>query len=226
MKYGSLTLCALASAAMLAACGDEVDDITLPTTTNATVRFVNATNTSTTVANNGAVATGNSTLGFGSGSSCMTVKAASPNLTFTNSGTNSGITGFTPNFQANGNYTVVAYTGANGTTQFATLDNTYTPTAGQAGLRVFNAASGSGNVVLLGNGTALNSGTATTFGNSGSFFSVPAGSQTLTFNTGTGTSTIANLGSVSFTAGQNTTVVLGPASTGTAPLRAFTTSGC
>src|SRR4051812_31994603 len=118
MLHRSLSLVAFASLALLAACGED-DDIVTPSNT-ATVRFVNATNTNTTVANNGTVGTGNSALGFGSGSSCMSVDATNPNLAFTNSTTNGTISGFTPSFTNGGNYTVVAYTGANGTTQFTT----------------------------------------------------------------------------------------------------------
>jgi hypothetical protein len=172
------------------------------------------------------VGAGNSGLGFGSGSTCLTVNSASPSLTFTNSATGAGITGFTPNLASGGNYTVVAYTGANGTTQFATLSNSFTPTSGLSGLRVFNAASGSGNVVLLSNGAVLNSGATTSFGNSGTFFSTPAGAQTFTFNTGTGTSVFGSTGSVTLVPGQNSTVILGPAATGSTALRSFVSTGC
>jgi hypothetical protein len=157
----------------------------------------------------------------------MTVNTASPNLTFTNSTTGASITGFTSNFASNGNYTVVAYTDASGNTQFTTLDNAFTPTSLQSGLRVFNAASGSGNVVLNAAGTPLNGGATTAFPNAGAFFSTPAGTSTYTFNTGTGTSTIATVpGNVTLTAGQNSTAILGPAATGTTTRRAFFTTGC
>lgn len=225
MQYRILACCALMSLSLFAACGED-DDITTPGST-ATVRFVNATgNTGISAANNGTVGTGNSALAFGSGSSCMTVNASNPSLTFTNSSTGASITGFTPSFASNGNYTVVAYTDASGNTQFATLNNAFTPATGQAGLRVFNAASGSGNIVLNGNGTALNSGSTTAFGTSGAFFSTPIASSAYTFNTGTGTTTIGNAGTMSLTAGQNSTVILGPAATGTTAMRAFVTTGC
>jgi hypothetical protein len=228
MRHRSLALTALSTLAPLivaTACSDNDNDT--GTLNNATVRFVNATgNSNISVANNGVVGTGNNALGFGGGSSCMTVDATTPNLSFTNSGTNAAIGGFTPAFASGGNYTVVAYTGANGTTQFATLNNAFTPASGQTGLRVFNAASGTGNLVINGNGTALGTGTGVGFGTGGSFFSAPAGSQTITFNTGAGTSTVANGGAMSFTAGQNNTVVVGPAATGSTPLRVFSATGC
>jgi hypothetical protein len=227
MIHRSLAIFAVASATLLAGCGDDVGDLVGTTSNEATVKFVNATGSSSvSVANNGTVGAGNSALGFGGESTCMAVNTANPNLTFTNSATGAAITGFTPTFTAGGNYTVIGYTGANGTTQFATLNNAFTPSTGQTGLRVFNAASGSGNVVVLSNGTVLNSGATTSFGNAGSFFSTNAGAQTLTFNTGTGTATIGNTGSINLTAGRNTTVVLAPAATGSTALRSFIANGC
>lgn len=226
MQYRSLVAVALLSLAALGACDNNDDDIT-GTNNNATVRFVNATgNSNISFANNGSIGTGNSALGFGGGSSCVSVNAGNPNLSFTNSTTGANISGFSPNFAANGNYTVVAYTDANGNTQFTTLNNAYTPTSGQAGLRVFNAASGSGNVVLNGNGSALNGGSFTTFGNASSFFSTPAGTSAYTFNTGTGTTTIGNAGNFTMNAGQNTTAIIGPSATGSSTYRTFFTTGC
>jgi hypothetical protein len=229
MNTRILSLVLVTPIVLATACGDDInDDNTVTGTTNtATVRFVNATgNSNLSVANNGVVATGNGNLAFGAGSSCMVVNTTSPNLTFTNATTGATISGFTPVFTSGGNNTVVAFTDANGNTQFATLDNTFTPTSGSAGLRIFNAANGSGSVVVNGNGTALGTGSGVAFGTNGSFFSVPAGTQTITFNTGTGTNTIANVGSMTFTAGQNQTLILAPAATGSTTLRTFTTNGC
>ena len=209
------------------ACGGDDDETTNPTTSTATVRFVNATNTTIGVANNGTTATGNGSLSFGGSSSCMTVNTAATGtsgLTFTNATGGAAITGFTPSFTAGGNYTVIAYTGANGTTQFATLNNAFTPTSGQAGVRFFNAGSAN-NLTLQGNGTAFTGNSAIALGSAGTFASVPAGSQTVTFNNGT--TSVLNAGSMNFTAGQNSTIVIGPAATGTTtPMRFFTASGC
>jgi hypothetical protein len=225
MQYRSLAFCLLASAALLTACDDD-DDVISPGAT-ATVRFVNATpNTDITVNNNGSILPANTALPFGSSSSCLTVNAANPSLTFTDADNDDEITGFVPNFATNGNYTVVAYEDATGNTHYATLNNAFTPTTGEAGLRVFNAASGSGNVVLSGDGTVLDGGSTTSFGTAGDFFSTPAGPMALTFNTGAGTSTIANAGTVTLTAGQNSTAVVGPAASGSTTLRAFVSTGC
>jgi len=108
-----------------------------------------------------------------------------------------------------------------------TVNNSgFTANTGQAGLRIVNAASGSGNLVALGGGTALGTGTGVGFGSAGSFMNVNAGSQAVTFNTGTGTSTAANAGTLSFVAGQNYTLVVAPAATGSTTLRTFLVSGC
>ena len=226
MLHRPLVLCALASLAVLGACGDDTDNaiITIPGNTT-TVRFINATGNPITVTQNGTVVTGNSAIAFGNGSSCLAVDPANPNLVFTNTTTGATITGFTPHLTAGGNVTVVAFTDANGNTQFATLDNTFAPVNGQAGLRVFNAANGSGNVVVLSNGVVLNNGATTTFSNGGTFFSIPAGTQALTFNTGTGTTTIGSLGA-NLVAGSNNTIVLAPAAPGTTALRVFLSTGC
>lgn len=225
MLRRSISLVALASLAVLGACGDDVDNVTVPTNT-ATVRFINATNSTIAVANNGSTDALNSGLVFGNGSTCLTVNSATPTLGFTNTGTSTAISGFTPSFATGGNYTVVAYTDANGNTQFTTLDNSFTPVSGQSGLRVFNAAPGSGDVMLLSNGTSLNNGLSTSFGNSSLFFSTPSGAQTFTFNTTADSTQMGSSGAVTLTPGQNSVVVLGPAASGSTTLRSFVATGC
>jgi hypothetical protein len=211
------------------ACDDNDDDVTgIGNNNTATVRFINATNTNIDVSNGGTVGTGNSNLGFGVSSSCMTVNTSGTDLQFRTAGTTTAISGFTPNFTTGGNYTVIAYPGTGTTgTQFVTFNNAgFTPNTGQAGLRIVNAASGTGSLVALGNGTAMGGGTGVPFGTAGSFMSVNAGTQAVTFNTGTGTSTVANAGNLTFTAGQNYTLVVAPATTGSAALRTFLVTGC
>jgi hypothetical protein len=226
MRYRSILFCALASVALLGACGEDDDFTGIGDSHAATIRFANATNSNITIAEDGDVAAGNSALGFGAGSSCMRVNAADPQLTFTNSTTGQAITTFTPALAENGNYTIIAYTDASGNTQFATLNNGFTPVVGQGGLRVFNAASGSGNVVLNANGSALNGGATTSFPNAGAFFSTPTTATVYTFNTGAGTTSIAATASTGLNANRNATVVLGPAATGSTALRAFVTPAC
>ena len=224
----SRAMAALLSLAFFAACGDTIE-ITGSNAGSATVRFINATDANIDVSNAGSVATGNNNLGFGTNTSCMSVNtsgATGTGLVFNQAGTTTAVPGFTQSFLTGGTYTVLAYPSSTGT-QFITVNNAgFTPTSGQAGLRVFNAASTIGSIVVLGGGTALGTGTGVSYGNAGSFINVPAGSQTITFNTGAGTTTIANAGSLSFTAGQTYTLVVAPAAAGSNTLRTFLVSGC
>jgi hypothetical protein len=225
MLHRSLAVAALIPFCLLAGCNDD-DSTTGVNTSTATVRFINATNTTIDVSNAGTVATGNGNLAFGASSTCMKVNTTGTGLTFSQAGTTTPIPGFTPSFNTNGNFTVVAIPTSTGT-QFLTLDNSgFTATAGQAGLRVVNAASGTGSIVALGGGTVLGTGTGVPFGTGGSFISVAAGSQAITFNTGTGTATVANAGTLNLTAGQNYTLVVAPAAAGSTALRTFLVTGC
>jgi Domain of unknown function (DUF4397) len=219
----ALALTALVPLAFAVACGD--DDTTGVNNGFATARFVNVTNSSVDVANGGTI--GSSNLAFGGQTSCMSVNAnGGTGLAFNQAGTSTPVSGFSQSFASGGNYTVVAYPSATGATQFLTLNNTFTPTSGQAGLRIVNAASGSGNLVAVGNGSTLGTGTGVGFGTSGNFMSVNSGSQALTFNTGTGTSTVASAGTLNLAAGQNYTLIVAPPSSGTTSLRTILVPSC
>ena len=214
----------------LAACGDDDDDDLTGTGNTATVRFVNATGTSYDAALNGTVGTGSGNLGFGGSTSCMTLNATTPGLTFRNAGTTTTVSGFTPNFQRGGSYTVVAVPGTGGTTQFITLPSTNTPASGQAGVRVFNAAQGFGNfdVHVTAPGAALGTANATnvTTGNASSWFNTSGGTSQVRFATA-GTQNVAlNFGNQNFTAGQNATIVIAPPAAGSTTLRAFMVPNC
>jgi hypothetical protein len=108
-------------------------------TVNANIRLVNATNTALNFLQGGTALTNGSNIAFGTSSGCSSVNAATPALTVTQAGSSTALTGFSPTLTAGTSYTVVAYPTATGGVQFTTLNNTFTPTAGQAGLRVFNA---------------------------------------------------------------------------------------
>jgi hypothetical protein len=225
MPYRSLVFAAVVPFCLLAGCnGDDSD--TTGTVAVATVRFINVTGTTIDVSNAGLVATGNGNIAFGATSACIPVLVTGTGLAFTQAGTTTVIPGFTPSFVAGGNYTVIAYPTSGGT-QFAVIDNTsFTPTSGQAGLRIFNAASGSGGLVVLGGGTALGPGTGVAFGTAGAFINVNAASQAITFNTGSGTAVVANAGTLSFIAGQRYTLVVAPAAVGSTTLRTVLVTGC
>jgi hypothetical protein len=220
----SLALCALV---FVGACDD--DDPT-GTTDNATVRFVNLTGTNLNFRVDGTSPAGFSNVAFGGTATCTTVEADDPDISFTTvAGT--AVPGFTTTLTAGGNYTIIAYPGAGGTTQFLTVPNTFTPTSGQAGLRVVNLASGTGpfDVYVTAPGAAL--GTASTtgvsFGNAtSSFFSVPSGSRQIRItNAGSQTVTL-DAGNLNFTAGQNAILFVAPPATGSTTLRTQLITGC
>ena len=221
MRHRGFALLAALPLAIVIGCSDSngPDD-------TATVRFINATNTSIDAANAGVVGTGNGNIAFGGNSSCMLVNTKSDNLAFRQAGTTTSIPGFTQDLSNGDNFTVVAYSNG-GSTSFATISNSaFTASSGQSGLRVFNAASGSGNLVAMNGTSALGTGAGVAFGTAGAFMSVPSGTQSFTFNTGTGTSTVAATGNLSLTAGQNYTLVVAPPASGSTSLRTFIVSGC
>lgn len=197
----------------------------------ASVRFVNATPNSLDIATNGSVSASNRDIGSGASSGCIGVDAASANLTVRSTGTTTALPGFTPLFSATGRFIVVAYLDAAGTTQFATFaSDTFTPTSGQGGLRVFDAARGTGtfDVYLSPPGAAPGTPSATnlSFGGGTSFFNVDPASTQVTLTTAGSRSAVFNAGVQSVTAGQNYILVIAPPATGSAGLRSFLVSAC
>ena len=229
MQLRSLAVALLASSAVLVGCDD--GDATGPgTSNNATIRFVNATNLSFDIGQGGGVATGNGALGYGTFSNCMTVDATNPDVGVRQTGTSTALTGFTPAFQPQGNYTVVIHSGAGGTTTFTTVANAFTPAAGQGGLRVFNAAGAGKNydVYVGAPGAALGSPAANniSFGSGSSYFNVSTSAAQQVRITNAGTQTVVlDVGNRSFAANQNATLVIAPPATGSTP-RAFYVTGC
>jgi hypothetical protein len=198
--------------------------------TNATVRLVNSWNTSLALLQGGTALSGGSNIPFGSSSACASVNASTPGLTVVQNGTTTPLAGFAPTLQAGSSYSLVAYPTTTGAAQFATLSNTFTPAAGQTGLRVFNATSATTgyDLFVTASGAALTTPTVsnTLSGSSSAFVSVPAGSSQLRVTTTGGTTTLLDLGSQTFTAGQNATLIIAPPATGTTALRGFLVTGC
>ena len=198
-------------------------------TVNASIRLANATDVALDLVQGTTAVTGGGNLAFGASSACTSVNAATPNLSIRTTGTTTALAGFTPVLTAGTSYTVVAYpNGAN--TAFITVANTFTPTTGQAGLRVIN---GSGiltafDAFVTASGAPL--GTATFSGvlNAGNsaFVSVPAGSQQIRLTAAGSPVVLLDLGSQSFTAGQNYTLVIAPPASGQTAPRAFLVAGC
>jgi hypothetical protein len=215
----------------LAACDSDNSVGTVGTGNNATVRFINATSTSLDIASAGTVTNGNGALSFGTASTCLTVDASSSNLTVRQTGTSTPLTAFTPSFQAGGNYTVIAYPGTAGTGQFATVSNAFTPSTGQGGLRVFNAAGAGTNydVYVTAPGAALGTSNVNNvgFGSGSSYFNVATTSaQQIRITNAGSQAVVLDVGNQTFTAGSNVTLVIAPPIAGSATPRAFLVQGC
>ena len=203
------------------------------TVSNARIRFVNATATSLDIATGGVVGAGNGGVDFGSSSSCISTNATTPNLAVRIAGTTNVVPGFATAFQSGVSYTVIAYPGSNGTTQFATLADTYAPLSGQSGFRVFNAsaAASSYDVYVTAPGTSL-TGTPPTFGavTAGSiptFIGVSTStSQQVRVTTAGSKTVLLDAGNVAFVTGQNVTMVIAPPLVGSTIPRTFMVASC
>lgn len=201
-------------------------------TVNATVRLANATDAALDLVQGASAVSGGSHIAFGASSSCTSVTAASPGLSIDVSGTTTALTGFTPTLVAGNSYTFVAFPGATaGSTSFITLANTFTPTAGQAGFRVFNATGGATALDIFVTPLAAVLSTPTVAGavsgTATAFVSVPAGSQQIRLTQTTLlTPVLLDLGSQTLSAGTNYTLIIAPPASGTTTLRAFLVPGC
>jgi hypothetical protein len=222
---------AIALAVVAAACGDsEDDDTTTAPSTSAQVRFVNLTGSNIDVVKNGTVVSGFGNLAFGATTGCTSVTAASPNVVVRNTG-GAPISTFAPTLTGGGRYTIVAYRGSDGTTQFLTLNDLNTPpVTAEASMRVVNLASGTGpfDVYVTTPNAALGTTSATNlaFATSAPFFNVPSGFRQVRL-TGTGTTTVGfDLPSQMFQAGTTSTVFVGPAATGSTTLRSVVVPAC
>ncbi|HVX40681.1 MAG TPA: DUF4382 domain-containing protein [Gemmatimonadaceae bacterium] len=205
--------------------------ITNTALTDATIKFVNATESTLNLLQSGTALTGASNLAFGQSSSCTSVNAATPALSVVTAGSTTALPGFSTTLAAGNSFDIIAYPNATGGVSFATVGNAFTPTSGQAGLRVFNATSATTgyDVYLTSVGAPLGS-TATVSnvlaGNGSAFVSVPAGAQQIRLTSTGGTTVLLDLGSQTFTAGQNATLVVAPPAAGSLSPRAFVVTGC
>jgi hypothetical protein len=229
----------IAASAMLAACSSDntlglgVAGTSADSLSNARIRFVNATATSLDVVTNGVVGAGNGGIGFGTSSSCLSVNATSPKLAVRVAGTSSALPGFTTAYQSGVSYTVIAYTGAGGATLFATIADIFTPVAGQGALRVFNASAAgtSYDVYVTPAGESLTAVSpkfsAVTAGNGTSFINVEATTSQQVRVTAAGSKIVLlDVGSATYVAGQNVTLVIAPPLAGSTAPRGFLVAGC
>ncbi len=198
-------------------------------TVNANVRLVNATDAPLDLLEGTTFVSGGSHVAFAGSTSCTSVTAAAPGLSVELSGTTTTLVAFAPALVAGNSYTFVAFSNA-GATTFATLVNTFTPTSGQAGFRVFNATSGS--TALDAFVTPLSAVLATPTvsgaapGSATAFVSVPAGAEQIRLTSTGLLSVLLDLGSQTLTAGTNYTLVIAPPTSGSTTLRAFLVAGC
>lgn len=236
---------ALIACTSLAVAGCESDkSITEPKPATALVRFINATNTGMDVAINSLVNTANTNIASLGSTQCLTVNAATPLLSFRNTGSTTDLAGFTANFTAGHRYWVVALTGANGT-QFVTLDQEFTPTvaATNNGIAGLNAIAGTENFDLhvTDPGATLSSSTIKT-GNLA--FGTPSAlvNNTIPFNTATppvaqpqqlqfttaGTTTVRrNAGNSTFVPTTSVLAIVAPGAAATpTTLRSVVNTGC
>jgi len=205
--------------------------ITDAATVNATIRLANSTAVSLDFLQGTTALSGGSNLAFGASSACSSVNAATPNLNVVQTGTTTPLPGFTPTLEVGKSYSVIAYPNAANVVQFATLPNLFTPVAGQAGLRVFNATTiaAAFDVFVTAPAATLTTPTVANVlsGASSAFVSVPAGgSQIRLTAVGTTTPVLLDFGTQTFTAGQNVTLVIAPPAAGQTAPRAFLVVGC
>jgi hypothetical protein len=200
--------------------------------TNATVRLVNASDSTLNLLQNATALTGSSNLAFGTSSACSSVNAATPALTVTTAGSATPLAGFAPVLTAGNSFSLVAYPITAGGVQFATLPNSYVPTAGQTGLRVFDATGGPTSYDVYVTVPAAPLGTTAAIANvaaggtGSAFVSVPAGAQEIRVTSAGGTTVLVDLASQTLVAGQNLTLVIAPPTNGSTALRAFLVAGC
>lgn len=211
MKY----LTWIAVVVLLPACGEPTAPI-FGTTTQARVRFVNAT-TDVNALNfnvNGQAAV--QSVPFGTPTGCQSFNAGPLAVTATQAGASFGGT-FNQTLAPNGRFTVVA-TGSAADPQFLLLnDVTAAPPAGTARVRVINAVPGTtaSDVFVTAPDVSLGLPTATNvrFNSATGFVDVPAGQTQIRF-TNAGTQTVSFTGTpFNLNAGQTTTVIVAPGTT-------------
>jgi uncharacterized protein DUF4397 len=215
----------VAALALAAACNDSngINGNFVHTINFALVKFVNATDTPIAVANNGVLATATAGIVFGRQTTCLAVDLSntSVGLTFTNAVTGTTFTVFTTPLVIGVSVAVIAFVDGNGVVQFAVIGNEFTPTTGNAGIRFFNATAGVGALTMRANGVAISA--PTPLGSASAFTNIAPTPHTITFVNDS--ATVLNAGTLTFAAGQSSTLVVGPAA-GASGLRFFTTTGC
>lgn len=228
--FRSVRALALLLCVILAACGDTGSRMlgVAGSGEGATVRLVNATGISLDLATDGVVTTGNRNLAPGTSVGCFQVlDPSAPGLSVRQTGTTADLAGFSPIFTEGGSYTVIAYPGAAGVVQFATLTNGFVLNggAGTSVLRVFDAAPNLGtvDVYVTAPGAALGTASALSLGNgsTSNFFVASSGANQLRLTTPLTTNVVFDSGTFTLDAGQSYTLIV----SGATP-SAFLITGC
>jgi hypothetical protein len=185
------------------------------------------------VAENGTVGTSDANIAFGAASSCMKVNNANPQLTVRAAGSTTSLTGFTPAFAANKQYTVLVG-GTQASPTFTTFDDAFTSPGTSAAVRIINATTsattGTGNWdIYLNPGTTLGTPNVSAVGRNtaSTYITVPAGqANTLRLTTAGQTTALQNITVPSIPAGSVSTIVVTDAATGSTTLRTYTLTPC
>ena len=195
--------------------------------TNSNVRLANATDNVLNLLQNGTALAGSSNLAFGASGACTSVNAASPALSVTQGTSTTALAGFSPTLVAGHPFTFVAFPGAGGAVQFATVQQQI-PVSGQAGLLVFNAIPVPFDVYVTAPGAPLATATFSSVptGAASASASVPVGSSQIRLTGAGNTTVLLDVGAQNFVAGQNQMLVVTPPTSGTTPPRAFLVAGC
>lgn len=229
MRMRSRIALALLSTAAFAGCETRPSTGVAGSST-ASVRLANATGASLDVVTGSSVSTSNGNLGFGAHSSCIGVDPTTPNLTVRTTGTTTALPGFSLSLATGGKYIVIAYLDAAGATQFATFSTTeFVPNAGQSGLRVFNAATGTNfDVYVTAPGAALGVSSAinVSFPGSTNFLGVTGGTVQVRLTTSGSQTVVLDAGNQTLATGQNYFLVIAPPAIGTSQLRSFLVTAC
>lgn len=241
MRARLLVATLLSTSATIAACSsDNVLGLgvaggngNVDSTNVATVRVANATDVSLDVARGNAAASAeNAALIFGASSGCIATGATSPDVVVRASGSVTSLASLTTPLLAGGSYTVVAYTDALNAMQLLSVENSFTPASGQAGLAVVNATLGVAyDVYVTTPGASLEDATPTVAavgpGLRSAFVNVAATTpqQVRIAQNGAAIADL-DLGNVTFVSGQNTTLVIAQPVGQSLAVRAFLVTGC
>ena len=132
----------LAIGVLLAGTSCGGDGSTGPGAAPAFVMFLNLTGQSLTFSADGITDTG------GDGRFCLNVDPVRPNLVITDNFRGMPVTGFTPSFQSGRKYTVFVTQSQSGALRFLTTSSSFTPSAGNQGIRFFNGVNSSYDIYI------------------------------------------------------------------------------